>query len=230
MLDAEHELAPGNHAAVVGDVDEHLEVGAETIGGGFAEFQHAVADVVCEPVCGREVVGFRSRGGVSDDDILVIRVGADRGFLSREEFEADALDDLEFVGIRSPLFVITRLLVGIANDAWEVGELLVFGIFPAFLGDAAVDENRVFMDGDFNANEGARGLLRCWQRPLGLVDDAIGDGVGESVWVSGGDIFGVVVRFHIGSLVILMFRVFRSSQRSSPAMAAKNRTAARRST
>ncbi|MFM8763638.1 MAG: hypothetical protein ACKOEZ_02210, partial [Spartobacteria bacterium] len=84
--------------------------------------------------------------------------------------------------------------------------------------------------GDFDANEGACGFLRCWQRPLGLVDDAIGDGVGESVRVSGGDIFGVVVRFHIGRLVILMFRVFRSSQRSSPAMAAKNRTAERRST
>ena len=86
------------------------------------------------------------------------------------------------------------------------------------------------MDGDFDANEGARGLLRRWQRPLGLVDDAISDCIGEAVWVSGRDIFGMVVRFHIGSLVILMFRVFRSSQRSSPAMAAKNRTAESRST
>ena len=73
------------------------------------------------------------------------------------------------------------------------GGTLVFRIFPAFLGDAAVDENRVVMDGNFDANEGACRLLRRWQRPLGLIDDAIGDGVGESVWVSRGDIFGVVV-------------------------------------
>lgn len=78
VLDAEDEFAPGDPAAIVGDVDEDLEVGAEARGCCVSEIQDAAADVVCEPVGGGKVVRFGAVVRVSNDNVLVVRVWADR--------------------------------------------------------------------------------------------------------------------------------------------------------
>ena len=119
VLDAQHEFAPEDFALVVGDIHEDFEIRTERFWIFNPELIHHMPEIVREPMGGWNEICLRPRAGVADDDILVVRVGADGCLLGREGFLAHAHNDFQGLWVWAPGVVVSCTLEGVYCDIFE---------------------------------------------------------------------------------------------------------------
>ena len=188
VLDAEGEALPFPAVAVAREVRQQLEVGAEMSGEVFgAPLGEVLAEALGGEMDGRQMVGAGVGGGVGEDDVLVVGLAADGGFVGLELFDAKVVTEFQFARVRPPRVVVAG---GLENVAHQFAALSQKFLARHMGGHAAIDEDVIGVDGHLDAHEclGARGG--------GGGDDGLGDGVGKAVGVSGRNVFGEVMCFH----------------------------------
>ena len=110
--------------------------------------------------------------GIANDDVLVIRKRADVGFLGRQLLLAEVGGEAQFGGIGYPRPSVAGALIDLADDLPDV-QARGPRRYPS------VNEDASAMDGDLHAHE------RVGFLPEGGGDNALGDGIGQTVGMAG---------------------------------------------
>ena len=185
MKDAEDQPVPGYASGMLIHIkgDEHLKVGPEDVLAIIPMSDEAVellSEFPCHPMGGRKVVGGLVPAGVSDDDVLVVGEGSDIHFFQRQLLLAEIGGDAELIRIRYPSASITGAPVDISHNAFDINSVTACR-------NAPIDENGISVDGYLDSHKGLRSLIH------GSRDDTFGNGIGESIGVTWGNVFSVLV-------------------------------------
>ena len=185
MKDTEDQPVPGDASGKRIHIqgDQHLEVGAEDVFAIISMGDEAVelfSKIPCHPMSGRKVVGGLVPAGISDDDVLVVGEGADIDFFGRQLLLAEIGCDAELLRIWNPPTTITGAPIDLPYNAFHIN--------PVTAGrDTPIDENSITMNGYLDSHKGLRSLIH------GSGDDAFGNGIGQSIGVTRGNVFCVLI-------------------------------------
>ena len=138
-------------------------------------------------MCHWQIIGCRVWRGVPDHHILVIRIGAQLGFLLRQHLSAQVIRHLQCVRRGLPWAAITGIAINTPGDLrqWRRRWFVVSGS-PC---DPAINKHLVCVNGDFHADQ------RTGIDGHGVVDDPLCNGIGQTVRMADGDIFREMMSF-----------------------------------